>query len=753
MELSFNKSNLLIKIILVLLFQLTDITSSQAQKLAQSFNSNVVPAESKERLKEIFEGNEFSVKSFRAEWLPNGSAYLVLEDKAADNSNSLLSFDVLSGNSSMLLSSKQLVLENGTGSFKIESYIISPNGTRILIRANRLDSDNDERHYWMLDIKSGEIINVVAGNNNKISPDGQRILFSDKGNIYLYNLQSKNTISLTNNAIEGAISNGSAIFSPDGKKIAFVKTDYSKVKLRSSLVPGDPSYPEVDETRFARVGGNISKLSVGVVDDQGLETKWLSIPMPAEGYYLGQLSWAGNSDELLVEQLSRFRDKREFFMANVNNGKVTSIFKENDPTWVVASYGKNIGLEWINNYNSFLVLSEKDGWRHAYISSRNGGDERLLTPGDFDIIERVAVDNENGWFYYNASPENATQKYLYRIQLDGTGEPQRVSPPNQQGTHYYNISPDGKWAFHTYSSAENPPVTELVKLPDHKVVRILEDNEALQKKIKSLKVQPKEFFQLDIGNGIVMDAWMIKPKNFDPSFKYPVFVYVYGEPHAQTVMDAWGHAMTDYHRVIADLGYIVVSIDNRGTPCPKGAAWRSAVAGSLGPLSTEEQAAALKELGRMNSFVDLSRVGIWGWSGGGSNTLNAMFRKPDVYKVGIAVAPKPQPHLYNAWFQEIYMKTREVNPNGYRMSAPINFAEGLQGDLLIIHGSGETNTHIQITEGLVDRLIKLGKQFDFMVYPNRDHGLREGEGTVLHVRIHIARYLLTHLPPGPVKKN
>jgi dipeptidyl-peptidase-4 len=207
--------------------------------------------------------------------------------------------------------------------------------------------------------------------------------------------------------------------------------------------------------------------------------------------------------------------------------------------------------------------------------------------------------------------------------------------------------------------------------------------------------------------------------------------------------------MADYHRVIADLGYIVVSIDNRGTPCPKGAAWRRAVAGSLGPLSTEEQATALKELGRTRPYVDLSRVGIWGWSGGGSNTLNAMFRRPDTYHVGIAVAPKPQPHLYNAWFQEIYMKTQEVNPEGYQKSAPINFAEGLKGNLLIVHGSGETNTHIQITEGLVDRLIELGKQFDFMVYPNRNHGIREGTGTPLHLRIHMVRYLLRHLPPGP----
>ena len=245
-----------------------------------------------------------------------------------------------------------------------------------------------------------------------------------------------------------------------------------------------------------------------------------------------------------------------------------------------------------------------------------------------------------------------------------------------------------------------------------------------------------------------MDAWMIKPRDFDPSRKCPVFIYVYGEPHGQTVMDRWS-TRNIFHRVIADLGYLVMSIENRGTPAPKGAAWRRAIFPSMGPLSTREHAAGVTELGRMLPFVDVSRVGIWGWSGGGSNTLNSLFREPDVYHVGIAVAPKPQPHLYNAWFQEIYMETLETNPEGYRVSAPINFAEGLKGDLLIIHGTGETNTHIQITEGLVDRLIELGKTFDYMTYPNRNHGLSEGVGTPLHMRRLLVRYLLEHLRPGP----
>lgn len=713
-------------------------------------NKDIIPAQTLETLRAIYESNEFGAKSFNANWLPEGSGFTVLENEPGLSQRVLASYDAASGKRTVLFNPNDLVLPGlGKENFSIRDYQFSNGGKSVLLQLTGQNKESKNSGYWMLDLKTGKIQKVIAGTNNIISPNGQKIVFTKEGNLHLYDLKSDSTKALTNDAVSNAVSNGQAAWSPNGEKIAFVQMDESGVKLRSALIPGDPSYPGVSETRFARVGGVIAKLRVGVIDASGKEIRWVALPMPSEGFYLGEVSWAGNSETLLIEQYNRFRTERKFFLADVNKGTVRSIYKESDPDWVVASYNKNGGLEWMQDYSSFLVLSEKDGWRHAFISSSEKKDEKLLTPGKFDVIDRVKVDEAGGWFYYNASPENGTQKYLYRVRIDGKGKPERVTPLGQPGTHDYNFSPNGQWAFHTYSNANTPPVTELVRFPEHKVVRVLENNSELKKKMESAGVQPKKFFKVDIGNGVVMDGWMIKPKDFDSSLKYPVFIYVYGEPHGQTVIDAWNHSYTDFHRAIADLGYIVISMDNRGTPSPKGAAWRRAVSGSLGPLSTEEQAAGITELGHKHSYVDLSRVGIWGWSGGGSNTLNAMFRKPEIYKVGIAVAPKPQPWLYNAWFQEIYMKTREVNPEGYRLSAPINFAEGLQGDLLILHGTGETNTHLQITEGLVDRLIELGKPFDYMAYPNRDHGLREGKGTTLHMRTLIVRYLLQHLPAGP----
>lgn len=649
------------------------------------------------RLRAIYDRGEFRPKGFRADWLPDSTGYTVLEPVPDGKGPVLVRYDAASG----------------------ERSVLEP-------------PQKD-----------------MPGRSGNLSLDGRSVLVSVRGNLYVRELDNGPEIRLTNSPADSAVSNDRGVWSPDGKWIAFVQSDESAVRLRPVLVPSDPTYPEVRQGRFARVGEVIPTLRVGVVDAGGRETRWLSIPIPAEGHYLGQIEWAGNSHELCVEKLSRFRNVREFLLADVRTGAIRCIFRESDPAWVVASYGTNARLTWIRDGQAFLVLSEKDGWRHAYVYSRDGRELALLTPGPYDLIERALVDELGGWFYFYASPDNATQKYLYRVRLDGTAEPERVTPADRPGTHDYVFSPDAKWAFHTYSTFDSPPVTELVQLPEYRVVRVLEDEQELRAKIKAMNFPPTEFFSLEIGEGVVMDAWMMKPCAFDPAKKYPVLVYVYGEPHGQTVLDAWGKVHADYHRLIADLGYLVVSIDNRGTPAPKGAAWRRTIFGSLGPLSTEEQAAGLKELGRSRPYVDLSRVGIWGWSGGGSNTLNAMFRKPDVYHVGIAVAPKPQPHLYNAWFQEIYMETPETNPEGYRRSAPINFAEGLQGDLLIIHGTGETNTHLQITEGLVDRLIELGKPFDYMAYPHRDHGLREGRGTAAHLRMLMARYLLEHLPPGP----
>lgn len=690
-----NCSCRLISASLLLAFSLVALAATR-DACAQPTSDFSSTSRAEARLKAIYDQGAFRAKTIQATWLSDSSGVLVDEFEPNAKASKAWIYDTQTGERrSPTVSDKELDQSEDNRSLKGKVRVESRAGQLIAIDQNTLEE-----------------IELVA------RKPGREIEYRNQS------------------------------LSPDHTRLLFVEADFTEVRQRPVLLPSDPSYPKVDMHRFARVGGEIEKLRIGVVNTDGSDLSWLPIDCPKEGMYLGQVEWAGRSDEVLIERFSRFRDKRDILLVGTN-GSLKTIFSDWDEAWVESSQGKNSGLVWLPNRDKFVVISEKDGWRHAFLYSREGEELSLLTQGDYDIIDRAVIDHERGWYYFYASPNDATQRYLYRVSLDGSGEKQCVSPVSQVGTHSYQFSPDAKWAIHTFSTLNAPPVHELIEVDSHRVVRVLESNQEILDRMKTLNCEPAEFLKLDIGNSIVLDAWMLKPKDFDPTKKYPLFIYVYGEPHAQTVLNEWGAAQIDFHRVVAELGYIVVSIDNRGTPAPKGAAWRRAIFGSLGPLSTDEQEAGLNSLAKQCPYVDTDRVGIWGWSGGGSNTLNALFRKPDSYHLGIAVVPKPQPHLYNAWFQEIYMRDLESNSEGYERSAPINFAEGLKGKLLIITGSGETNTHIQIIEGLVDRLISLGKPFDYMVYPNRDHGLREGDGTVVHVRMCMLRYLQSNLPAGP----
>jgi len=318
--------------------------------------------------------------------------------------------------------------------------------------------------------------------------------------------------------------------------------------------------------------------------------------------------------------------------------------------------------------------------------------------------------------------------------------------------HSYQFSSDFRWAIHSYSRFDSPPVTDLVSVPDHRVTRLLEDNAALRANLKEFLSRPTEFIHVDIGDGVTLDGWMMKPRNFDAARKYPVLVYVYGEPAGQTVVDAWEGENGVFHRAMTESGYLVVSVDNRGTPAPKGSAWRKIVYGSVGVLSSVEQTKALQVLERTYPFMDANRIAVWGWSGGGSNTLNLMFRSPDVYKTGMSVAPVADQRLYDTIYQERYMGIPQDNSEGYRRGSPINFAEGLRGKLLIVHSPGDDNVHYQGTKLLINRLVELGKPFDFMEYPGRTHSLAEGKGTHYHLYSLLARYLLEHVTPGPLQE-
>ncbi len=469
----------------------------------------------------------------------------------------------------------------------------------------------------------------------------------------------------------------------------------------------------------------------------------MEVPGDPRNHYIARMDWAGDSKELVIQHLNRLQNIDEVLLADVRSGQVRTALVERDESWVEVVDD----LNWVEGASRFTWISERDGWRHFYLASREGGDPKLVTSGVYDVIDVIRVDEKSGEAYFIASPDDPKARYLFRGPLDGSSKPRRLTPEGQTGTHSYQISPDGRWAFHTYSTFERPPVIELVRLPDHQVIRTLVDNAALRAKLDALKSTPAEFFRVEVEDGTPLDGWCLKPPGFDPTKRYPLLIHVYGEPAGQTVLDRWGDRNGLWHRMLAQHGFVVVSIDNRGTPGPRGRAWRKSIYRQIGILASKDQAEALRALEKRWPFIDPNRVGIWGWSGGGSMSLNAIFRYPDLYQTAVAVAFISDQRLYDTIYQERYMGLPDGNPNGYRDGSPITFAGNLRGNLLLIHGTGDDNCHYQSCERLVDRLIAVNKPFSMLAYPNRTHSISEGTNTSRHLYESMTRYLEQNLRP------
>ncbi len=720
-----------------------------------------------DQIDRVFQAKEYDAPRFGpARWLPGGSAYAIVEPAAAPaTGREIVRYDAATGARTILVAASLLVPPGGAAPLDISDYAWSADGARLLVFTNtrKVWRDHTRGDYWVVTLQGGGLRKLGGDAPEgslmfaKFSPDGTRVGYVRGNNIYVERLLDGRITQLTTDGSETTI-NGTSDWvyeeelgvrdafrwSPDGKSLAYWQFDSTGVGIFSLINTTDTLYPVVTRISYPKAGSTNSAVRIGVVGEGGGPTRWIKTPGNPRDSYLARMEWVDN-DTVAIQQLNRLQNQNDFLMGDATTGEARRVFRDESKAWVdlVAE------VKWIEGGKAFLWVSERDGWRHAFRVPREGGEPRLLTRFDADVIAVAGVDETLGWLYFNASPGNAMQQYLYRSKLDGSGIPERVTPADQPGTHSYNIAPGGCMAFHTHSRYDQPPTLSVVALPAHQSLRALTDGSALTAKVSPLLAPPVEFFSVDIGSGVSLDAWLLKPKAFDPSRRYPVIVHVYGEPAGVTVTDRWGGGGMLFHRALAEAGYLVVSFDNRGTPAPKGAPWRKIVYGTVGDLSSKDQAAAVRALAAQRSYVDAARVGVWGWSGGGSNTLNAMFRFPDVFRVGVSVAPVPDQRLYDTIYQERYMGLPQDNVEGYRIGSPINFAEGLKGNLLIVHGSGDDNVHYQGTERLINRLVELGKPFDTMVYPNRTHSISEGAGTTPHIYRLIARYFLDHLPAGP----
>ncbi|HEV2448321.1 MAG TPA: S9 family peptidase, partial [Candidatus Sulfopaludibacter sp.] len=661
-------------------------------------------------LKRVFNSSEFSGGGGRggrggggAHWLEDGRWYTAMER------GQIVRIDAASGKSEVFVSTAQLTPKETGKPLAFSEYSWPAGGKKLMVAVSphRVLIRKPAAEYWVLDLASGAW-HKLGGDDGadllypKFSPDGTRVAYVRGTNLFVENLATGAIRPLTTDGT-GMILNGVSDWvydeefrvndcfrwSPDGERIAYWQFDQSGVKEYALVNYTDSLYPVIFKYPYPKAGETNSAVRVGVVSAAGGATHWMEVPGDSRNIYIARMDWAGPR-EVILEQLNRLQNTLDVLLCDAATGQVRRMFRDQDAAWVEV----NDRLRWVDGGARLLWTSERDGWRHAYTISREG-DFHLVTNFAGDVISISAVDAAGGWLYFIASPDDPVRRYLYRAKLDGSGKPERLTPPGQPGSHNYDIAPDGRFAFHTWSRFDAPPATELVQLPEHTTVRATQGNAGLRERVGQAMAGRTEFVKVDAGGGVIIDGWVMKPRDFDPAKKYPILVYVYGEPAGANAVDQWSGNRNLFHAAIADEGYLVASFDNSGTPSPKGREWRKSIYGAVGVLASQQQAAALRSLAAARPWVDLSRVAVWGWSGGGSMTDNLMFRSPDLYKVGIAVAAVPDQALYDSIYQERYMGLPQQNVKGYHDGSPINFAEGLRGKLLIVHGTGDDNVHFQ----------------------------------------------------------
>ena len=725
-------------------------------------------------LDRIYGSKEFAPQPFGpTRWLGEGSAYTTLEPAADGTGQDLVRYDVESGRREVLVPARALTPPGADDPLEVEDYAWSPDGKMLLIFTNtrpvwRLNTRGD---YWVLDRTSGSLRQLGGKDARpstlmfaKFAPDGRRVGYVRENNLYVEDLASGGITALTTDGSRTMI-NGTFDWvyeeelmdnyadgwrwSPDGRNIAYWQLNADSVKNYNLINDTDSLYSRVIPIQYPKVGQANSAARIGVVPAAGGPTRWLGIEGDPRNHYIPRMDWAANSDQLILQRLNRTQNTDEVILGDARTGAVHTVLTEHDSTWVEVVDD----VVWLKGGKEFTWVSERDGWNHVYAVSRDGKSVRLVTRGAYDVLEIKGVDDKGGWLYFIASPDNPTQKYLFRARLDGKGTAQRISPRAEPGTHVYDRSPGYKYALETYSRLGTPPVVRLVRLPGNQVIRTLVDNERLRASVARLRRPTVEWLSVPNDDGVRMPGVLLKPADFDSTRKHPLLFFVYGGPGNAEVEDQWGGYYL-WHSMLTQKGYLVAIVDNRGTPAPLGRAWRKSIYGQLGVLETRDQAAAARALIR-RPYVDAARVGIWGWSYGGFMTLNVLFQHPDIYRTGVAVSPVTHWSLYDNVYTERFNGLFSENREGYDRGSPISYVDGFRGNLLLVHGSGDDNVHFQNSEVLINALVASNKPFEMMDYPNRTHCLCQGKNTTLHLFSLITRYLDQNLlapAPAPLER-
>ncbi|QTN38687.1 DPP IV N-terminal domain-containing protein [Cryomorphaceae bacterium] len=697
------------------------------------------------------------------QWIDDGDSYVIVE--RTEEGTQLMKYKSATQEGSVFVPTQALQAEDGP--LRVESFTLSPDGSKVLIFTNskRVWRSNTKGDYWVYDLTTSQLKQLGASLAPsslmfaKFSSDNTQVYYVHEFNIYREDFASGTIDQLTTDGSVDII-NGTFdwvyeeefgkrdgfMVNSANDRLAFWQLDASSIGTFYMINNTDSIYSKLIPVQYPKVGQDPSSARIGMINLVDGQISWVPLEGDPVQNYIPGMQWV-NSDLLLIQQMNRHQNELKVWAYTPSDNSMRLVYTETEDTWVDLGYPDISANNWGNNDlpivdggKAFLRMTENDAWRHVYKVNIASGKKTLITPSEYDVASTRAVTSK--YLYYMASPDNPTQRYLYRADLKGKGRMERITPQAYSGINNYDMAPNGKYAVHIHQSSTEVRTVRFVSLPDHRTIWTVVDNEAYAQKLSTLAMPEVRWTKVTTEDGIDVEVRMLLPHDFDSTKTYPVLFYVYGEPWGQVAVDGQT-SLTN--AMYTQLGYVLISMDNRGTPCLKGSEWRKSIYRKIGQINVRDQAMAAKEVLKL-PYLDNDRVAVWGWSGGGSMTLNLLFQYPEIYQTGIAVAAVSNQLIYDNIYQERYMGLPQENEEDFIAGSPITYAKNLEGNLLVIHGTADDNVHYQSAEMLINELVKQNKAFDLMVYPNRSHGIYEGPGTRRHLDELLLRYLTEHTP-------
>ncbi|MBO6793173.1 MAG: S9 family peptidase [Balneolaceae bacterium] len=670
----------------------------------------------------IFDGTFSPTTINNVRWMNDGRFY------SASDGQTITRFNITNGESEVIFDGSNFE------DLQVQGYEFSADENLILIETDveQLWRRSTKANYFIYNRSENTVQKLTESDEKQqyaeLNADGDRAAFVQNNNLYWVDLTTGEEFQITEDGEFNSIINGAAdwvyeeefgfakawFWSPRGDKIAFYRFDESNVKQFTMETWGE-LYPEEVRFKYPKAGEENAIVSIHVFDITTGETITMDIGEETD-QYIPRINWTKNNNLLAIRRMNRLQNKEELLFADVSTGETNVMLTEESETWLDV----HDDLMFLDNGKQFLTTSSRTGYNHVYLYKMDGEEIRQITKGEYDVTEIIGFDERRHNLYYVSTEVSPLERHFYRIRVDGR---RKRAMTEENGWYSINMSGDFKYYIQSYSDYNKPPVITLHE-GGGKQVRVLEDNADVVENMNEFALQTKEFLVMDV-NSEQLNAYMITPPDFDENQEYPVLMYVYGGPGSQTVTRAFEYGQRPmWHQYLANQGYIIVSVDNRGTGA-RGEAFKNQTYLQLGVLETEDQVEAARQIADL-AYVDADRIGIWGWSYGGFMSTNALAQGNDVFSTAIAVAPVTHWKYYDTIYTERFMRTPQTNPEGYEAGSPINYVDQITGEYLLIHGTGDDNVHYQNAVILVEELIKHDIQFETMYYPNRNHGIYGG---------------------------